>query len=178
MHSAPKEQLLRRGFWRARGLFFHWRMRLRTAYWRFWFLKMGEGCHVYGPIFVHNPERIQIGKSSTLNELVILNAQAPIEIGNYVRISSGVIFNPVGLNYRNTMGQRDHVKRAIIVEDGVWIGSGAILNPGTIIRRNSVIGAGAVVTGEIPANVVAVGVPARAIKSIQNSLTENSEKMI
>ena len=141
-------------------------------------MKMGEGCHVYGPIVVHNPERIQIGKGSTLNEFVILNAQAPIVIGACVRISSGVIFNPVGLDYRNTMEQRDHVKRPIIVEDGVWIGSGVILNPGTIIRRNSVIGAGAVVTGEIPANVVAVGVPARVIKSIQDSLTENSKPTI
>lgn len=166
MRVASSESAFRQVLWRARGIYFHWRMRARTAYWKFWFLEMGEACQIYGQITVHNPERIRIGKQCTLNEFVILNAQTNIEIGDRVRISSGVIFNPVGLDYRRKMEMRDHIKKPIIVEDGVWIGSGAILNPGSIIGRNSVIGAGAVITGDIPENVVAVGVPARVIKKI------------
>jgi galactoside O-acetyltransferase len=48
----------------------------------------------------------------------------------------------------------------------VWIGSGAQINPGVTIGDNSVIGAGSVVTGNIPANVVAFGVPCRVIREI------------
>ena len=53
------------------------------------------------------------------------------------------------------------------VEDGVWIGGGSVLLPGVTIGRNSVIGAGSVVTRSIPENCVAVGNPCRVIKHLQ-----------
>ena len=48
----------------------------------------------------------------------------------------------------------------------VWLGAGAIVLPGVTIGDNSVIGAGAVVSRDIPANVVAVGVPCRVLREI------------
>ena len=54
----------------------------------------------------------------------------------------------------------------ITVEDNVWIGGGAIILPGVRIGENSVIGGGAVVTKDIPANSVAVGNPARVIRTL------------
>ena len=54
--------------------------------------------------------------------------------------------------------------RPVKIEDGAWIGGGAIILPGVTIGRNAVIGAGAVVTKDIPANAVAVGSPARVIR--------------
>ena len=53
--------------------------------------------------------------------------------------------------------------------DGVWIGGGTILLPGVTIGKNSVIGAGSVVTRSIPANCVAVGNPCRVIKQIEGN---------
>ena len=55
------------------------------------------------------------------------------------------------------------------IEDSVWIGGGAILLPGVTIGKNSVIGAGSVVTRSIPANCVAVGNPCRVIKQIDDN---------
>ena len=52
------------------------------------------------------------------------------------------------------------------IESGVWIGAGAIILPGITIGENSVIGAGSVVTRDIPANVVAVGNPCRVMREI------------
>lgn len=65
-------------------------------------------------------------------------------------------------------GRRDKLEAAepITIEDNVWLGGGAIVLPGVRIGANSVIGAGAVVTKDVPANVVAVGNPARVIRSI------------
>ena len=54
------------------------------------------------------------------------------------------------------------------IEDGAWIGGGTVILPGVTIGRNSVIGAGSVVTRSIPANCVAVGNPCRVIKQIDN----------
>ncbi len=54
----------------------------------------------------------------------------------------------------------------IAMGDSVWLGGGVIVCPGVTIGDNSVIGAGAVVTRDIPANVVAVGNPARVLRGI------------
>ena len=54
----------------------------------------------------------------------------------------------------------------VTIKDEVWIGSGAIINPGITIGRNCVIGSGSVVTKDIPPNVVAVGNPCRVLRSI------------
>lgn len=56
--------------------------------------------------------------------------------------------------------------RPIEIEDEVWIGAGVIVNPGVHIGRGAVIGSGSVVTKDIPANVVAAGVPCRVIREI------------
>lgn len=56
--------------------------------------------------------------------------------------------------------------KPVTIEDNVWIGGGAILLPGVTIGKNSVIGAGSVVTKSIPADCVAVGNPCKVIKTL------------
>ena len=64
--------------------------------------------------------------------------------------------------------RRDKLEAAtpITIGDNVWLGGGVIVCPGVTIDDNSVIGAGSVVTRAIPANVVAVGNPARVLREI------------
>ena len=54
----------------------------------------------------------------------------------------------------------------IVIGDNVWLGGGVIVCPGVTIGANTVVGAGAVVTRDLPANVVAVGNPARVIREL------------
>ena len=56
------------------------------------------------------------------------------------------------------------------INDGAWIGGGAIILPGVTIGKNSVIGAGSIVTHSIPDNCVAIGNPCRVIKQIDNEV--------
>ena len=56
--------------------------------------------------------------------------------------------------------------KPIRVGDNVWLGGGVIIGPGVSIGENTVVGAGAVVVRELPANVVAVGNPARVVRSL------------
>ena len=56
--------------------------------------------------------------------------------------------------------------KPITVGDNVWLSSGVILCPGVTIGDDTVVGAGAVVTRDLPAGVVAMGVPARAVREI------------
>lgn len=57
-------------------------------------------------------------------------------------------------------------KGPVIIEENVWIGEGAAILPNVTIGANSIIGANAVVTKDVPANSIAIGIPARVIKTI------------
>jgi acetyltransferase-like isoleucine patch superfamily enzyme len=142
------------------------KIKIRNLFWKLFFYKIGLDSNVFGRIIVYYPENVEIGDHSTLNEGVLLNARTRITIGNYVHISSYCILNTGELDYSKIEGERTHKTRPIVIEDGVWMGSGAIINPGVKIGRNAVIGAGAVVTNDIESNSIAVGVPAKVIKKI------------
>lgn len=55
----------------------------------------------------------------------------------------------------------------IVIGDNVWLGGGVIVLPGVTIGENTVVGSGAVVTKDLPPNVVAVGNPARVIRQVE-----------
>jgi len=135
-------------------------------WWKLVFKKIGTDSFVAKSALVYCPENLEVGNDTIINEYVMLNARASLIIGSNVHISPFVIINTGGLDYRKTLNERIHLEKPVLIEDGVWIGSGAIVNPGVKIGKNSVIGAGAVVTSDIPENSIATGVPARVNKSI------------
>ncbi len=57
-----------------------------------------------------------------------------------------------------------HIKSYIRIEDNVWVGAGAIILPGVTIRKNSIVGAGSVVTKDVAESVVVAGNPAKVIR--------------
>ena len=69
-------------------------------------------------------------------------------------------------------GRRDHLAQGkeIRIGNDVWLGANVTVLPGVTIGNNVVIGAGAVVNKDIPDNSLAVGVPAKVIKEIENDL--------
>jgi acetyltransferase-like isoleucine patch superfamily enzyme len=139
---------------------------IRNRYWRLLFSRFGLRSNIFGRIVVFNPDNIFFGSFSTINEGVLLNGRDKITIGDHVHVSPFCILNTGGLDYNKTKKDRVHTSKPIIIEDGVWIGSGVIVSPGVTIGENSVIGAGAVVTKDIPANTVALGIPAEVVKTI------------
>ncbi|AGM26203.1 maltose O-acetyltransferase [Spiroplasma syrphidicola EA-1] len=58
------------------------------------------------------------------------------------------------------------ISKEIIIENNVWLGANVTVTPGVVIGENSIIGAGSVVTKNIPKNVIAAGIPAKVIKEI------------
>lgn len=113
----------------------------RYFYWKLFFKKLGRNVKIYGQMEVYGPNNITVGSNSSLNPYVFLDAAfASISIGSNVRISPGVMILTSGLIY--TTNAKNHFSQEIIIEDNVWIGSGAIILPGLTIGRNSVIGGG------------------------------------
>ena len=86
-----------------------------------------------------------------------------VSLGDHVYANFNLTLHPI------SPALRDHdvqYNLPVIIEDHVWIGAGAIILPGVRIGKDSVIGAGSVVTKDIPAGSVAVGNPCRVIRQI------------
>lgn len=110
---------------------------------------------------------IKWGKNCYVNTGCTILDCAPVTIGDNCLIAPNVIISaathPVSPAGRLT--GREYAL-PITIGNNVWIGAGAIINPGITIGDNSVIGSGSVVTKDVPANVVVAGNPARKIKNI------------
>lgn len=110
---------------------------------------------------------MHIGRDFYANFHLTLVDDADIYFGDFVMVAPNVTIataaHPIAPELREKMLQYNLPVR---VGDRVWIGAGAILLPGVSIGENSVIGAGSVVTHDIPANVVAVGNPCRVLRPI------------
>lgn len=133
-------------------------MRL-SALRRISYLRVGDNCYL-GPNITITPFGGGASYSSQKRGNVLL------QIGNRVAISPNVSFfcsmHPENSKLSKLYGKIEK----ITVEDDVWIGGGSIVLAGVKIHKNSVIGAGAVVTKDVPENTVVAGVPAKPIKKI------------
>lgn len=69
-------------------------------------------------------------------------------------------------NWSNLMNQIEPIKGTIILEDDCWIGAGVIILPNIIVGKGSIVGAGSVVTKDVPPNSIVAGVPAKIIRTI------------
>jgi len=146
--------------------------RLRCHYWRKKF-KTPHYVNINGRIRVENPKKISVGCNVSMNEGLFIGGSEKVTIGDWVHISPYVCINTGGLNIATFRSSRKHFYLPVIIEDGVWIGSNALINPGVRLGHDCVIGAGAVVTKDIPPYAVAVGVPARVIRTLnpENQIT-------
>ena len=102
------------------------------------------------------------------NVKVIAANKGKIEIGNSIDIGSGCHFSGGSYNYSDAdllPSSRRIETKGIHVEDLAWIGAGVIILDGVTIGTKSIVGAGAVVTADIPAHSIAAGVPAEVKKS-------------
>lgn len=139
---------------------------------------VGKGVHVDIDFHCEYGKHIFVGDKVIINMNCTFVDNNRIDIGNNVLIASNVQIytatHSVKLAERmvDPWQEGQEICRTyalpVKIEDGAWIGGGAIILPGVTIGRGSVIGAGSVVTRSIPANCVAVGNPCRVIRHIDN----------
>lgn len=128
---------------------------------------LGEDSEIRAPIFLDYGKYLSVGARTFINYNFTALDVAPITIGDDVQIGPNVqLLTPT--HPVEPQPRRDKLEAAkpITVDDNVWIGGGAIVLPGVTVGQNSVVGAGAVVTRDVPANVVVVGNPARVVKEL------------
>ena len=128
---------------------------------------IGEGTEIRPPLYVDYGHQISVGARTFVNFGLTALDVAAITIGDDVQIGPHVQLltptHPVDPSLRQAKWE---AAAPIVIRDGVWLGGGCIVLPGVAIGPNTVVGAGAVVTRDLPANVVAVGNPARVVRHL------------
>ena len=128
---------------------------------------IGEDTEIRPPLYVDYGKYLRIGARTFINFNFIALDVAAITIGDDVQIGPNVqLLTPTHPVEPGPRRDKLEAAQPISVGDNVWIGGGAIILPGVSVGENSVIGAGSVATKDIPPNVVAVGNPARVIRSL------------
>ncbi len=121
---------------------------------------------------IGNRAILKIGDGVYLNEGVHIVCNIAVTIGNRCLIASDVVIldddgHPVNWRERHNHWPKlpeDRLGAPIVIEDNVWIGTRAIILKGIHIGTGAVIGAGAVVTHDVPSATVVAGVPAKVIR--------------
>jgi maltose O-acetyltransferase len=138
----------------------------RDALLREMVLHVGEGVVVRPPFFCEYGA-ISIGDRTFVNVDAVMLDVAPITIGAACQIATRVQLltatHPIDPEPRRIGWEYG---APITLADNVWLGGGVIVCPGVSIGQDTVVGAGAVVTKDLPAGVVAAGVPARVLREI------------
>lgn len=153
-------------FYAARRLV-RWYERRTVADWKRRFEACGRKVDIEYPCHIWSPERMRVGDDVCIHRFTHIFAGGGLEIGDGVQISSNCSITTLGHVIDPILGPRpDAVIAPVRIGRGAWIGTGAILLPGVTVGERAVVGAGAVVTADVPPATVAVGVPARARRHI------------
>ena len=127
----------------------------------------GEGLWMEPPIHFAYGSNTYMGHHVYANFNLTVVDDGECRIGNYCMFAPNVVISttghPVHPSFRDKGAQ---FSLPVTIKDHVWIGSNVTIMPGVTIGENSVIGAGSVVTKDIPANVVAAGVPCKVMREI------------
>jgi maltose O-acetyltransferase len=125
---------------------------------------IAKGVKSYGRFTVVNIPNLIVGENSIINEGVHINCRNIVKIGKNVHISSNVQIHTGRLQIDKL--ERIHTSEPIIIKNNVWVASAVVILAGVTIGENTVIAAGSIVTNNIPPNSIAMGIPAKVIKSI------------
>jgi maltose O-acetyltransferase len=129
--------------------------------------QLGEGSEIKPPMRCDYGYRIRVGARTFVNYGLVALDVASIEIGDDVQIGPNVqLLTPTHPLEPDARRAKWEAAEPIAIEGNVWLGGGVIVLPGVTIGENTVVGAGSIVTRDLPPNVVAAGNPARVVRSI------------
>ena len=132
------------------------------------FAEIGENCYIEPPFHANfGGKHVHFGKNVYANFNLPMVDDGHIYVGDYTMFAPGVIVatagHPILPELRETVYQYN---MPVHIGKNCWIGAGAIILPGVTIGDQVVVGAGSVVTKDLPSNVVAVGNPCRVVREV------------
>lgn len=125
--------------------------------------RIGEGSYVAAPIYGAEIDQIVIGKNCYINNNFLAMARGGITLEDDVTIAANV---QVLTNNHDPYHRELLTCKPVLIKKGVWIGAGASITSGVTIGKYAIVGAAAVVTHDVPDYGIAVGNPAKVIKTL------------
>jgi acetyltransferase-like isoleucine patch superfamily enzyme len=147
---------------------FHFLNWLKSGFLRLLGGQVGKGVVYYPGVWISPPSGISIGDEVDLALDVVITASGGVEIGDRTLIGyrTQIISANHGIPDRPLrIIAASHERKPVVIGSDVWIGASCIILPGVTIGEGCVVGAGSVVTKDLPAWSIAVGNPARLIKT-------------
>ena len=140
----------------------------KTRYMKEMFAECGEGCYIELPFHANwGGKNLHFGNGVYANFNLTVVDDGDVYVGDKVMFGPNVTIatanHPIESGLRN---QAMQYNKPVHIGENVWIGANTVIVPGVSIGKNSVIGAGSVVTKDIPENVLAVGNPCRVLRPI------------
>ena len=134
------------------------------------FAEVGENCYIEPPFHANfGGAHVHFGKNVYANFNLTCVDDTHIYVGDYTMFGPNVTIATAGHPLLPSLREKGYqYNMPVHIGRCCWIGAGAIILPGVTIGDNTVIGAGSVVTKDIPANVVAVGNPCRVLRAISD----------
>jgi maltose O-acetyltransferase len=124
----------------------------------------GDDVSIQPPFYCDYGSNIYLGKSCYFNFNCVVLDVCPVRVGDYTLFGPGVQIytatHPENAELRHT----HEFGKPVEIGSDVWVGGAAIICPGVTIGSRAIIGAGSVVTRDIPAGVLAVGNPCRVVR--------------
>ena len=130
---------------------------------------IGENSMVMAPIAGAAFDRIKIGNNVYINSNSLLMARGGITIDDDVMIAANV---QLLSNNHDEYDRQVLTCKPIHIRKGAWIGAGASILPGVTIGKYAIVGAGAIVTKDVGDYEVAVGIPAKIVKTLDKDKFE------
>lgn len=133
------------------------------------FAEIGEGCYLEPPFHANwGGKFVHFGRYVYGNFNLTLVDDSHIYVGDYTMFGPNVTITTAGhpILPQLRIGDVYQYNMPVHIGKNCWLGAGVTVMPGVTIGDNTVIGAGSVVTKDIPANVVAVGTPCRVLREI------------
>ena len=128
---------------------------------------VGAGTEIRSPFYVDYGTQIRIGARCFANYGLMALDVAAITIGDDVQMGPNVqLLTPTHPLAPEPRREKWEAARPITIGDNVWLGGGVVVLPGVTIGADTVVGAGAVVTRDLPSGVLAVGNPARVVREL------------
>lgn len=124
----------------------------------------GRELAVQFPVTITEPHLVELGEKVSLAAYVHIWGGGGVKIGNRVMVGTHTSISSLTHDYHSEIMYNTLVRRPVTIGDDVWIGSNCVILPGVSIGRGVVIGAGSVVTKDLPKNTVAYGTSAHAHK--------------
>lgn len=134
------------------------------------FAEIGEGCYIEPPFHANwGGANVHFGKNVYANFNLTCVDDTHIYVGDYTMIGPNVTLATAGHPILPELREKAYQYNSQVhIGKNCWLGAGVIVLPGVTIGDNTVVGAGSVVTKDLPDNVVAVGNPCRVLRKIND----------